>query len=148
MWKWAIAACQTWSRSSTVENRLNEPNCNCIRKETCPLNQNCLAASLVYEATVTPNQPNQPEKLYIGLCEPPFKERYSTHKTSFKYERYKNSTTLSKEIWKMRNNNVNPSVTWRIVRHKRAYSPETNSCPLCLEEKYEIARFSGKNLIN
>jgi len=65
-----------------------------------------------------------------------------------KNRNYENSTTLSKEYWKLKDNNDNPSVTWRIIRHKRSYTPEANNCPLCLHEKYEIANYPGKNLIN
>ena len=124
---------------------INQNTCNCIVKETCPLNGNCQASSLVYEATI---KSNQPDKKYIGLCETTFKKRFGTHKLSLRNRNYENSTTLSKEYWKLKDNNGNPSVTWRIVRHKRAYTPETNNCRLCLHGKYEIANYPGRNLIN
>ena len=122
-----------------------QSTCNCINKESCPLNQNCLSTNLVYEATI---KSSQPDKKYIGLCETTFKKRFNNHKLSFNNEKYKNSTTLSIEYWKLKENNKNPTVQWRIVRQKKSYTPEMNYCPLCLQEKYEIATHNGRNLIN
>ena len=123
----------------------NQDDCNCQNKATCPLDQNCQAASLVYEATL---ESNDTEKKYIGLCETTFKKRFGTHKLSLNNENYKNSTTLSKAFWKIKEKNENPTVRWRIMCHKRAYTPETNNCSLCLQEKFEIATFPGRNLLN
>ena len=58
--------------------------CNCIKKETCPLNNNCLATSIIYEATISSNLEHYIAKKYIGLCETTFKKRYANHKKSFK----------------------------------------------------------------
>ena len=44
--------------------------------------------------------------------------------------------------------NYNPSITWRIVSKKSAYTPESDRCPLCLQEKYKIANYPGKNFLN
>ena len=125
-----------------------QPGCNCNNKDTCPLNQNCQASSLVYEATISSNIPNYQPKKYIGLCETTFKKRHSTHKTSFTHERYKNSTTLSAEYWRIKERNGTPTVTWRVVRHAKSYTPETKNCQLCLCEKFEIANYPGKDLLN
>ena len=65
-----------------------EPGCNCNNKDTCTLNQNCQASSLVDEATISSTIPNYQPKKYIGLCETTFKMRHSTHKTSSTHERY------------------------------------------------------------
>lgn len=127
----------------------NDPRtCNCIRKEECPLNENCLASSLVYEATINSNIPNYAPKKYIGLCEGTFKKRFSGHKTSFNLERYKNSTALSIEYWRIKELNGNPSVSWKIIKHAKPYSPESKRCLLCLQEKFEIANYQGTNLLN
>ena len=60
--------------------------CNCVNKETCPLNQNCLAKSIIYEATISSDIPNYTEKKYIGLCESTFKKRFANHKSSFNHD--------------------------------------------------------------
>ena len=70
------------------------------------------------------------------------------YKTSFKKEQYKNSTTLSAELWRIKENNFTPNVNWRVIRHAPAYSPETKKCQLCLCEKMEIANHPDSNLLN
>ena len=88
------------------------------------------------------------EKKYIGLCESTFKKRFANHKSSFNHERYKNSTSLSVELWKAKEANGTPSVSWRILKNAKAYTPESKRCLLCLNEKFEIANYHDKNLLN
>ena len=47
----------------------NEGKCNCIRKELCPLNGNCQAENIVYEATITSNERTYGENIYIDIAE-------------------------------------------------------------------------------
>ena len=110
------------------------------------MNQNCLTSNIVYGACLITENPRYHEKKYVGLCEPSFKKRYGAHKASFNHERYKNSTTLSNEFWKVKQSN--PSVRWRIVAKKNSYTPESDKCPLCMYKKYMIANYPGKNLLN
>ena len=84
----------------------------------------------------------------IPPCETTFKKRHATHKNSFNHERYRNSTTLSAEYWRIKELNGTPSVTWRVVKHAKSYTPETKNCQLCLCEKFEIANYPGKDLLN
>jgi len=44
------------------------------------MKQNCLATNIIYEATLTSPDQNEPPKTYLGLCETTFKKRYSNHK--------------------------------------------------------------------
>ena len=81
------------------------------------------------------------EKEYIGLCETTFKKRYANHKKSFNHEKYKNSTTLSTEFWRLKTNDCNPLISWKIIRTAPAFSLESGKCYLCLTEKFEIANF-------
>ena len=90
--------------------------CNCAKKEQCPMNGNCLASSLVYEATISTDNVNYQPKIYIGLCEPTFKKRYYGHKSSFTHEKNRTSSTLSQEVWRVRDNNETPSLSWRIIK--------------------------------
>ena len=122
--------------------------CNCINKENCPLNQNCLVSNVIYEATIKSDLPNYQEKKYIGLCESTFKKRFARHKTSFNHERHKNDTALSTELWKVKEMKGIPTINWRIVKKARSYTPESRHCSLCLTEKYEIANYPEKNLLN
>ena len=113
--------------------------CNCIIKDQCPMNGDCLAENTIYEATLTTDDENIQPKTYIGLAETTFKKRFANHKKSFNHERYKNETELSKEFWKQKHNNKNPKVTWRIVRKCKPFSRSSLRCNLCLSEKLEIA---------
>ena len=126
---------------------ISNRSCNCMNKTNCPVNQNCLATNPIYEATINANLPNNQEKKYIGLCDSTLKKRFANHKSSFNHKRYKNSTSLSVELWKIKEENGTPTVTWRIIRKANAYTPESKHC-LCLNEKYEITNFLGKNLLN
>ena len=103
------------------------------------MNNNCLATSIIYEASISPSNSNGPPKKYIGLCETTFKKRYANHKQSFNFEKYKHSTALSTEFWKLKDANSNPQVTWKILRTAQAFKPETKKCHLCNMEKFEIA---------
>ena len=72
--------------------------CNCIDKNSCPLQKKCLTKSVVYEATLT--TATQEKFKYLCLTEGTFKERYNMHKSSFRHEldeQYIHSTALSKK---------------------------------------------------
>jgi len=126
----------------------NQRTCNCINKNTCPLEQKCLTKNIVYKATVTSNCPTYKSKIYLGLCETTFKQRYSNHKRSFNIARYKNDTELSNEIWRLKSLGIEAKIKWEIVRQCVPYDPQTKRCLLCLNEKLEIASYQGDNLLN
>ena len=75
-----------------------------LHKELCLLNGNCQAENIVCEATITSNEQNYSENIYIGTAETTFKKRYSNHKGSFNLAAYKNDIELSKEFWKIEEN--------------------------------------------
>ena len=68
---------------SILKRNDQEYGCNCWVKNGCPLQHKCLTPGIVYQATVTNNK-DEVEKLYYGLCESAFKERYHNHTSSFK----------------------------------------------------------------
>ena len=68
--------------------------CNCRKKEQCPLEGQCLANNIVYQATVTSNTTTE---TYVGLATN-FKKRYRNHTTSFRHHKKKNEIELSKYI--------------------------------------------------
>jgi hypothetical protein len=127
-----------------------ENNCNCIDKNTCPLSNQCLTKNIVYQANVCSNESAQPpiNKFYIGISETSFKIRYANHIKSFKIPKYKNDTELSKEVWRLKDENLNPVVSWKIIKQCDAYNPVTKRCNLCINEKYEILFFKHPNLLN
>ena len=122
--------------------------CNCRNPDQCPLEGECLTRNVFYEATVTSNAQGYGEKVYLGITEPPHKERYGNHLKSFNHEDYSKETELSKEIWRLKRNNATYNVRWRIKKQIPAYSPTTKNCMLCLHEKMEILYYNGDNLLN
>ena len=130
--------------SSHNKAQINEPpkqseetnnSCNCRNKNTCPLEGNCNIRNIVYQAEVTTPQTKE---TYIGLCDTTFKERYRNHVCSFRNERYKNVTELSKHIWSLKERKINYQIKWRKVKQAKSYSNVNKKCNLCLWEKYFI----------
>ncbi len=113
-----------------------ERTCNCRRPADCPLNGNCLQKSIVYQATIT--AASKPTETYIGLTETTFKTRFGNHKQSFIKENLKNSTELSKHIWKLKRENMDYKITWKIVGRASPYNGISKRCNLCTLEKFYI----------
>ena len=111
--------------------------CNCRQKNNCPLNGNYLQSLVVYQATVTRNDHNTSET-YIGLTETNFKTRHRNHTTSFCHAKHKNSTELSKHIWTLKNDNIDYSISWRVLSSSSPYNSFSKRCNLCLKEKFLI----------
>ena len=89
-------------------------SCNCRTKGSCPLQNQCLTPKIIYRADVE-NDTNSETKLYFGLTETPFKERFGNHARDFKHKTYSKSTELSKYIWDLKGTGANPIVKWSIV---------------------------------
>ena len=134
----AIIASHNWKLISSRLNQAPVKPCSCNPNAVCPLGVKCLAEEIVYEAKVTSS--DQEVKYYTGATETDFKKRYNNHTKSFRLERYKHETTLSSHIWKLKEKQLDYDVTWRIVRHAKAYSSTAGRCCLCLEEKKEILK--------
>ena len=52
---------------------LNAPKCNCINKNTCPLNGNCLPKNILYIAPIKPDKKNYQSRNYKEISENTFK---------------------------------------------------------------------------
>ena len=91
---------------TVISNYMSTPatehvkKCNCIKKEQCPLEGQCLANNIVYQATITSNTTTE---TYVGLATN-FKERYRNHTSSFRNHK-KKETELSKCIWTLKDAN-------------------------------------------
>ena len=121
--------------------------CNCRKPELCPLDGRCLTSKIVYKATVETEGTPAP-KVYIGSTETPFKQRYANHLMSFRHERYKNRTELSKYIWDLKREGKTFRVGWDILRKTPAYSNLSKRCDLCLTEKLMIISADKSTLLN
>ena len=74
----------------------------------------------------------------IGLTENDFKTRYRNHTASFRHAKHRNSTELSKHIWTLKDNNIDHSISWRILSSSSSYNSSNKRCNLCLKEKFLI----------
>ena len=119
-------------------------SCNCRNKNNCPLEGKCQESSIVYQATVTTNQPTnqgatiESKETYIGLTETTFKLRYANHTQSFRNSKLRNATELSKHIWSLKEKNKDYKLKWKIIKKAPAYNNRSKRCHLCLQEKYYI----------
>ena len=120
--------------TETVQPQKNEGNtCSCRNKEDCLLNGECLVSEVVYQATVT----NRDKKeTYIGLTATQFKTRYRNHLMSFRQEKRRNETELSKHLWQLKEANKEFNITCKILAKAKSYTNLTKRCYLCTIEKF------------
>ena len=120
--------------------------CNCQRPNECPLNGNCQIKNIVYKAKVS--SPGMSDKCYYGVSATAFKLRYTDHKSSFKNEKYKNKSELSKYIWYLKGQNKQFHIAWSIFRKAKPYQEGSHYCDLCMTEKLVIAQSDSRFCIN
>ena len=125
----------------------SEKLCNCRVKDQCPLQGNCQSECVVYKAAVT-NMPSGDIQHYIGATAPPFKQRFANHLTSFRHERYENSTELSKHMWNLKRQEIDTSITWSVLAKAPVYSAASKKCQLCLTEKLRIISWPQDSRLN
>ena len=80
------------------------------------------------------------QETYIGLTENEFKTRFNLHKSSFKLEHKRTSTTLSEHVWKLKNKNINFNIRWEIVKKVKPFAANEKMYKLCLQIKLSILR--------
>ena len=114
--------------------------CNCRNRTLCPLQGNYLQKGVVYQATVTQTNTMR-EDIYIGRTENEFKTRYNQHTSSLRlsHKSSASATSLSEHIWKLKENNTDHAVTWKILEKAQPYAPTTGKCNLCTTEKAYVA---------
>ena len=119
--------------------------CNCPREVTCPLNGNCLAKAIVYRGEVVSETET---KEYTGLTEPKWKSRFANHLSSFRNAEKKNSTSLAKYIWDLKDKNIPYEIKWTLHKQAFPYKCGTRKCDLCLSEKLEILKGDPRTMLN
>ena len=80
-----------------------------------------------------------------------FKTRHRNQIPSFRHAKHKNSTDLSKHIWTLKNDNIDYSISWRVLSSSSPYNSSSKRCNLCLKEKFLIIcrpNFSSLNKRN
>ena len=125
------------------------PSCNCRNKDECPMNGKCQVQNVVYKCTVSAT-PNFPKRVYLGVAEGDWKQRFYNHKKSIKNKSYRNDTTLSSYLSDLREkHNVFPTLTWSVVKSVPGYSNILKQCLLSLTEKMLIAIYENpEQLLN
>ena len=110
-------------------------NCNCRKKDECPLNGNCQEKELIYQATVSSE--GVPDENYIGLTSGTFKKRFDGHNINFRNKEVK-GTTLSKYIWKLQEDGENFEINWEKNCNAKPFSPVNEQCALTVQQKIFI----------
>ena len=108
----------------------------------------CLNENILYYARINCGDETYKPKLYKGICETTFKNRYANHKKYFNVKKYKSDTKLSTEYWKLANNKLHPQISWSIKGNYQSYNPNSKRCSLCLDEKLEIVDDPKEILLN
>ena len=128
---------------STTTHR--KTDCNCRKKDQCPLDKNRLITSVIYKANATKDNTG---KNYIGVTEGTFKQRYTQHKLSFRNWKYANRTELAKHVWKLKDNNENYKIKWSIISSASAYKNVSKRCNFRLTEKLYIIKAEKAGNLN
>ena len=68
----------------------------------------------------------------------PFQLRYNNYNNTFRKAKHKNSISLSKHIWDLKDNNIKFSIKWKIIKRCKAYKNSSKKCNLRLHEKFLI----------
>ena len=97
-------------------NNPSERTYNCINKELCTLQEKCFTNNIIYKATLRSNLNTYQHKIYYGITEAKFKQRYANHVKSFRYEKHQSNTELSNELWSIKTNNYTPIIVSEILR--------------------------------
>ena len=117
------------------------------KKDLCPLDGECQSNNIIYNAKVK-NMSRNETKVYIGLTEHPFKQRYSNHIQSIRHEKYENSRELLKYIWQLKKEGEEFKITWSINQKAQAYFNTTKQCNLFLTEKLSIINADKTTTLN
>ena len=86
----------------------------------------------MYQATVTTRDMNE---TYIGLTANQFKTRYRNHQMSFRHEKRKNETKLSKHLWQLKEEGKEFKIMWKILTKAKPYTNITKR-NLCTTKKF------------
>ena len=69
------------------------------------------------------------------MTEGRLKDRISKHYTDFKHKRYSNSTTLSRFIWQLQEENSTFQIEWDVVESTKAYKMDSRTAVCALVKR-------------
>ena len=90
------------------------------------------------ETTLFGEEEVETVETYTGSCEPTLKARVQGYLSSFRYEKYRHSTRLSRYIHSLKDEEKEYSIDWKVIDKQKSFSSNTNMCWLCLAESYAI----------
>ena len=113
-----------------------------------PASGQCLQSCVVYGAAVKSTETTlrtlfgeeevETVETYTGSCEPTLKNRVQGHLSTFRYEKYRHSTRLSRYIHSLKDEDKEYTIEWKIIDKQKSFSSINNTCRLCLAECYAI----------
>ena len=106
----------------------------------------CKDSGVVYQAEVRAE--GKPLMKYVGVTAPSWKLRYGNHKASFRHSAKRKQTKLSGYIWSLKDEGIEPEVKWRILARCQPYRASSNTCRLCLREKFILMHKPMEATIN
>ena len=68
----------------------------------------------------------------------PFQKRWHNHQTDFRHQKNRSNTALASHIWSLKDQSIDYSLNFEILKKTRAFNPISGKCMLCLYEKYLI----------
>ena len=120
--------------------------CEC-RNAVCPVEGRCSESEIVYRAAVTRLDTGHVE-YYTGCTKQKFRLRFNAHAQSLRNYKYWDESSLSVYVWKLKNENINYQISWKIIGKAKMYNPATKLCNLCNLEKYFILYHSDGASLN
>lgn len=128
------------SGGTDTNNRININNrCNCSAGELCNLKDNrCQESNIVHKAIVKAQKDGF---YYVGATANKLKTRINNYIYTFRNPSLKNATSLSKLIWRLKNEGRDFTVQWEIIANTTSYAIGDSSCKLCILELYLILKF-------
>ena len=97
----------------------------------------CNQDGAIYEAKVSTSDGRS--ESYVGLAKN-FKRRWPKHKKTLEDREADGQTSLTRYVWKKRDEGMNPIVAWKYLEtNVPDFNPITGLCQLCTREKFQIA---------
>ena len=75
------------------------------------------------------NQDTYQNKIYYGITETKFKQRYSNHIKSFRHWKHQSNTEISSELWSIKNNTYTPKSHGKYLGNSRGITLTPKGTP-------------------
>ena len=118
--------------------------CSCPEKDkpNCPLDCECLAENIIYQAKIEALPPKRARledevekdprvlkvQTYMGRTKPPWKSRRDNHTASFKNIGQRTDSGLSKYVWDLKGLKRGYKINWSLITKSSSYSPPPAAC--------------------